>query len=177
MATAINFNGESPQWATLRSTHFAQPRAGFSPASQVSLQLRAAIEGTGSYLPERVLDNAELEKMVDTNNQWIMERTGIRERRIAADHETTATMAVAAGKLACADAEIDPGELDLIILATITPDQFVPAASCFVQHALGAKLRCRVRSGGRVQRISVCFHRGHRHDRLGHVPARAGDRV
>ncbi|HEY1598078.1 MAG TPA: beta-ketoacyl-ACP synthase III [Pirellulales bacterium] len=139
MATAFNFNGESPKWATLHSPHFAQPRSGFSPDSLVSLQLRAAIEGTGSYLPERVLDNAELERMVDTSDQWIIERTGIRERRIAAEHETTATMAVAAGKIACADAEIDPAELDLIILATITPDQFVPAASCVVQQALGAK--------------------------------------
>ena len=105
----------------------------------MNLPLRASIIGTGSYLPLRVLDNFELERMVDTNNQWIMERTGIRERRIAAPDETTASMAVEASKLACANAHIDPAELDLIILATVTPDQILPAASCMVQHALGAK--------------------------------------
>ncbi len=105
----------------------------------LNLLLHAGIAGTGSYLPRRVLDNVELEGLVETNNQWIMERTGICERRIAAADETTASMAVEAGKRACADARIDPAQLDLIILATVTPDQILPAASCMVQHALGAK--------------------------------------
>ncbi|MBI2824593.1 MAG: ketoacyl-ACP synthase III [Planctomycetia bacterium] len=139
MATAFDRSGDSPTLAQLRAAHVARTRVELIRDYQVSLQLRASIEGTGSYLPERVLDNFELERMVDTNDQWIMERTGIRERRIAAAHETTSSMAVEAGKIACADAEIDPAELDLIILATITPDQLVPAAACLVQDALGAK--------------------------------------
>ena len=139
MATAFDRNGDAPSLARLHSAHLAQSRAGLTPASQVTLQLRAAIQGTGSYLPQGVLDNVDLEHIVDTNDQWIMERTGIRQRRIAAAHETTASMAVEAGKVACVDAGLDPGELDLIILATITPDQLVPAAACVVQNALGAK--------------------------------------
>ena len=107
--------------------------------TRLSLQLRAAINGTGSYLPERVLDNAELERMVETNHQWIMARTGIRERRIAAPHETTASMATEAARRACADAGVDPSELDLIIVATVTPDQVFPATSCLVQQNIGAK--------------------------------------
>lgn len=139
MATAFDRNRDYPTLALLRAEHLVRARAGLTPEHHVSLQLRAAIDGTGSYLPERVLSNADLEQMVSTSHQWIMERTGIRERRIAAPHETTASMAVEAGKLACADAEIDPAELDLIILATVTPDQVLPAAACIVQSALCAK--------------------------------------
>ena len=139
MATAFVRNGAFPKELTLPNAQVPQNRTGISPKSQLSLQHRAAIHGTGSYLPKRVLDNPELEQMVCTNNQWIVERTGIRERRIAAEDETTASMAVLAGTMACADAGIDPADLDLIILATITPDQPVPATACHVQHALKAK--------------------------------------
>jgi 3-oxoacyl-[acyl-carrier-protein] synthase-3 len=102
-------------------------------------KLRAAIKGTGACLPEKVLTNAELERLVDTSHEWIMERTGIRERRIAAPHETTASLAITAGRRACDDAGLDPAELDLIIVATVTPDYPFPATACLVQHALGAK--------------------------------------
>lgn len=140
MATAFNRNSESNlSFVRPRLSEGPMTRAGMPREPHLSLQLRAAIYGTGSYLPERVLDNAELERMVDTNDQWIIERTGIQQRRIAAPDETTASMAVTAGRLACADAGIEPGELDLIILATITADQPCPAAACLVQHALGAR--------------------------------------
>ncbi|MBL9122654.1 MAG: ketoacyl-ACP synthase III [Planctomycetaceae bacterium] len=116
-----------------------KPRSNLTRETQLSLQLRSAIYGTGCYVPERVLDNAELERMVETDDQWIVERTGISERRIAAPDETTSTMAITAGRQACADAGLDPAELDLIIVATITPDHLTPASSCLVQQALGAK--------------------------------------
>lgn len=99
---------------------------------------RAAIVGTGSYVPERILSNADLERLVDTSNQWIIERTGISERRIAAKDEATSDMAAAAATRACADANIDPSELDMIIVCTVTPDQIVPSTASLVQARIGA---------------------------------------
>jgi 3-oxoacyl-[acyl-carrier-protein] synthase-3 len=101
--------------------------------------VRAAIAGTGSYLPARVLSNADLEKLVDTSNEWIVERTGILERRVAAENESTSTMAIEAGRRACQNANFDPADLDLIIVASATPDYLLPASACLVQDALGAK--------------------------------------
>ncbi len=97
------------------------------------------IAGTGSYVPERVLTNADLEKMVETTDEWILTRTGIRERRIAADNQATSDLAVEAARKAMADAEVDPGEIDLIIVATVTPDMAFPATACYVQHKIGAR--------------------------------------
>ncbi|GCB02099.1 3-oxoacyl-[acyl-carrier-protein] synthase [Sulfuriferula multivorans] len=95
------------------------------------------ISGTGSYLPERILTNADLEKMVDTSDQWIVERTGIRERHLAAEHETTSDLAVAAARQAIMAAEIDVAEIDLVIVATTTPDLVFPSTACLVQNKLG----------------------------------------
>jgi 3-oxoacyl-[acyl-carrier-protein] synthase-3 len=111
---------------------------GFREESRATAKLRAAIAGTGAYLPERRLTNADLEKLVDTSDQWIVERTGIRERRIAAPHETTSSMAIEAARRACDAASFDPRDLDLIMVATATPDYAFPATACLVQHALGA---------------------------------------
>jgi len=97
----------------------------------------AAITGWGHYLPERVLTNADLEQMVQTNNEWIMSRTGIRERRIAAPDETTATIGAQAGRKALAVANLAPTDLDLIIVATATPDYYFPSTACVVQKLLG----------------------------------------
>jgi 3-oxoacyl-[acyl-carrier-protein] synthase-3 len=97
----------------------------------------ANIAGTGSYLPEKRLTNDELSKMVDTNDQWIVQRTGIRERRIAADDESTATLATAAARKAIEAAGIEAKDLDLIICATITPEMVFPSTACFVAAALG----------------------------------------
>ena len=97
----------------------------------------AIITGTGSYLPEHRLTNEDLGKMVDTNDEWITQRTGIKERRIAAKDETTASLATAAARKAIESAGIKASEIDLIICATITPEMQFPATACFVAHGLG----------------------------------------
>ena len=97
-----------------------------------------AITGIGSYVPERVLTNADLEKIVDTTDDWITSRTGIRERRMAAEDEYTSTMGIAAARIALERADVDTVDLDLIIVATITPDMPFPATACIVQQELGA---------------------------------------
>ncbi len=98
-----------------------------------------SIIGTGSYVPERILTNADLEKMVDTSDEWIRSRTGIRERRIAAPDEATSDMAVKASRAAIEQAGIKVTEIDLIIVATVTPDMFFPSTACFVQKQLRAR--------------------------------------
>ncbi len=97
----------------------------------------ARVIGTGGYLPEKVLTSAELEKMVDTTEQWIISRTGVRERRIAADHERTSDLAERASRAALDEAGISPQELDLIIVATTTPDHVFPSVACLLQDRLG----------------------------------------
>lgn len=94
------------------------------------------IAGTGGYLPARVLSNADLERMVDTSDQWIVERTGIRERHIAADDETTCDLAEHAARRAMDAAGIAPGDIDLIVLATTTPDMVFPSTACLLQQRL-----------------------------------------
>jgi 3-oxoacyl-[acyl-carrier-protein] synthase III len=100
---------------------------------------RSRISGTGRSLPEHVLTNFDLEKMVDTTDEWIVTRTGIRERRIAREDEYLSQFASEAARQALAMAGVDPGEVDLIIVATVTPDQPIPSTACYVQHAIGAK--------------------------------------
>ena len=95
------------------------------------------ILGTGAYAPERVLTNDDLSKMVDTSDEWIRTRTGIRERRIAAADEAPSDMAVQAARRALDDAKLSPADIDLLIVATVTPDMPMPATACFVQHKLG----------------------------------------
>ena len=99
---------------------------------------KAGIIGTGSYVPEKVLTNFDLEKIVDTSDEWIRTRTGIVERRIAADNETTSCLGYNAGKAALKDAGMSPKDLDLIIVATITPDMLTPSTSCLIQNKLAA---------------------------------------
>jgi 3-oxoacyl-[acyl-carrier-protein] synthase III len=96
------------------------------------------IIGWGAYVPDKVVTNFDLEKMLDTTDEWIVQRSGIRERRIAGDHETTATMCINAGRVALGRAGLDAAELDLIIVATSSPDYYTPPVSSQVQHALGA---------------------------------------
>lgn len=100
---------------------------------------KVGIVGVGKYLPTKVLSNADLEKMVDTSDDWIITRTGIKERRLVSKHEAASDLAACAGQKALKDAGIKPESLDLIILATITPDMQFPATGCFVQAKLGAK--------------------------------------
>lgn len=100
---------------------------------------RARVIGTGSYLPEKVLTNFDLEKMVDTNNEWIVARTGIEQRRIAADNEYTSDLATKAAERALEMAGVSAEEIDLIVMGTITGDYPWPATACVVQNNLGAK--------------------------------------
>jgi 3-oxoacyl-[acyl-carrier-protein] synthase III len=102
------------------------------------IKIRAEIAGTGMFLPRKVLTNADLEKTLDTSDEWIRTRTGICERRIAADDESSSTLAIQAGKMALESAGILPNDLDLIIVCTSTPDILFPATACFVQNGLGA---------------------------------------
>src|SRR5580704_15576776 len=99
----------------------------------------AIIAGTGSYLPEKRLTNDELSKMVDTNDEWIVQRTGIRERRIAGTGESTATLATAAARKALDAAGIEAKDLDLIVCGTVSPEMVFPSTACFVAAALGLK--------------------------------------
>lgn len=99
---------------------------------------QVCIAGTGSYLPEKILTNADLAKIVETSDEWIVERTGIRERRIAGEHEYTSHMAAKAAERALEQAGIAAADVELIIVATITPDTLTPATACYVQQQLGA---------------------------------------
>ena len=96
------------------------------------------ISGTGSYLPDKILTNEDLEKFVDTSDEWITTRTGIKERRIASDTQSTSDLASAAAIDAMADAGIRSEDVDLIIVATISPDAFFPSTACYVQKNIGA---------------------------------------
>lgn len=106
--------------------------------SQNASEIPVTIAGTGSYVPERVLTNADLEKLVETTDEWITSRTGIKERRIAAEGEFTSHLATKAAQRALEQAGMDAADIELIIVATISPDTITPATACYVQHNLGA---------------------------------------
>jgi 3-oxoacyl-[acyl-carrier-protein] synthase III len=99
----------------------------------------ARIVGTGSYLPEKVVTNDDLAKMVETNDEWIVSRTGIRERHYAAPHESASDLAFIASQHAMLAAQVTASEIDLIIVATSTPDMVFPATACILQDKLGVK--------------------------------------
>lgn len=99
---------------------------------------KGGIIGTGSYVPDNIVTNKDLERIVDTTDEWIVTRTGIRERRIADENTATSDMASIAAKRAIERAGISPEDIDLIILATVTPDSNVPSTACLVQHRIGA---------------------------------------
>ncbi len=105
----------------------------------MSNPVRAKISALGTYAPPRLLTNADLEKMVETSDEWIMERTGIRERHIVDKGVATSDLAVEAAKQALAERGISANDIEAIIVATVTPDMFFPATACLVQHKLGAK--------------------------------------
>lgn len=106
--------------------------------SQPEGRIHSRIAGTGSYLPEKVLTNADLAKFVDTSDEWIVARTGIRERHVAAEGETTSDLAYHAAMRAMEAAGVGSADLDLIVLGTTTPDLIFPSSACLLQHKLGA---------------------------------------
>lgn len=99
----------------------------------------AGILGTGFYVPEKIMTNVDLEKIVETSDEWIVERTGIKERRIAEDNQPMSDLALRAAKDALADAGVAAEDLDLIIVATLTSDRIIPSTACMIQNLLGAK--------------------------------------
>jgi len=103
----------------------------------VTMPRSVRVTGWGAHAPETVLTNADLERIVETSDEWIASRTGIRERRIAGRDETTATLAATAGLRAIATAGLDPDEIDLIIVATLTPDYPMPATAILVKELIG----------------------------------------
>src|SRR5262245_42887670 len=105
----------------------------------MSTRVRVGIAGTGSYLPARVVPNAFFESIVDTSDEWIVQRTGIRERRFVAPEEATSDLSLAAARGALESSGVDPKDLDLVIVGTISPDHLLPACSLLVQERLGAK--------------------------------------
>lgn len=107
--------------------------------NRVSQLKRAKISALGTFVPPRLLTNEDLEKMVDTNHQWIMDRTGIRERHIVDKGVATSDLAVEAAKKALAERGLLPADVEVIIVATVTPDMFFPSTACLVQHKLGVK--------------------------------------
>ena len=113
---------------------FKNPRARFNFQGRT-----CSITGVGSYVPAKILTNADLEKMVDTTDEWITTRTGIQERRQAAKNEFTSDMAVKAAQRAMKMAGVTAEQIDLIIVATITPDMPFPATACLVQQKIGAR--------------------------------------
>jgi len=116
----------------------------------VALQYRARILGTGRFVPERVLTNHDLEKMVDTSDEWITVRTGIKERRIAGPGVPTSDLAVKAGQAALQSAGLEPEDIALLLVATISPDTTLPSTACWVQHKLGAV------SAGAIDIVAAC---------------------
>lgn len=106
------------------------------------MTLRSVVRGVGSYLPARVMTNAELSTLVDTSDEWIVQRSGIRERHIAAEGETTSDLGLNAARAALASAGVDAQDIDLIILATSTPDRTFPASATAIQDRLGIRHGC-----------------------------------
>ncbi len=106
---------------------------------RVSEPVRVKISALGTYVPPRILSNADLEKMVETSNDWILERTGIRERHLVDKGVATSDLATEAGRRALAQRGIAASDLEAILVATVTPDMFFPSTACLVQHKLGAK--------------------------------------
>lgn len=100
--------------------------------------VKARIVGTGSYLPEKVLTNQDLERLVETSDEWIVSRTGMKERRLAGENEFTSDMGLAAAKAALADGGVEAADLDLVLCATLTPDYMFPSTACLIQTQLGA---------------------------------------
>ncbi len=137
---------------------------------------KAKITALGCYVPPRVLTNHDLEKMVETNDQWIVERTGIRERHIADENVATSDMAIAAARCALAQRGIEASELDAIIVCTVTPDMLFPSTACLVQNAPRRARRLGIRSHRGLLRFRLRNHHGRSLGGRRHASEGAGDR-
>ncbi|MBP9050580.1 MAG: ketoacyl-ACP synthase III, partial [Alphaproteobacteria bacterium] len=104
------------------------------------MMIRSVLRATGSYLPDRIITNAEMERLVDTSDEWIVQRTGIRERHVAAENQSTSDLAIQAAKRALESSGLSPEDLDGVIVATTTPDRTFPAVAVMVQAALGMRV-------------------------------------
>ncbi len=124
-----------PAETASKSSQDFRPR----PSRPIDTGIRTKIAGTGSYLPEKLLTNADLEKLVETNDQWIRERTGIEQRHLAADHQVTSDLALIASQRALEMAGLTAQDLDAILFCTVSGDQTMPASACVLQTKLGAK--------------------------------------
>ena len=138
--------------------------------------IRSVVRGIGSYLPAKVLTNADLAAMVDTSDEWIVQRTGIRERHIAAEGELTSDLATAAAREALENAGLRAADIDLIVLATSTPDNTFPASAVTVQNNLGIHSRRGLRPAGGLHRLRLCARDRRRAAEGRAGQARAGDR-
>ena len=138
--------------------------------------IKAEITAVGCYVPPGVLTNADLEKMVQTNDEWIIDRTGISERHIAAPDVATSDLATCAARAALAQRGIDASELDAILVCTVTPDMLFPSTACLVQHNLGAKKGLGLRSGRGLQRIRLRTRDRRQFHRRRHAPEGSRDR-
>ena len=136
----------------------------------------AGVLGTGSALPEKVITNADLEKLVETSDQWITDRTGIRERRQAAPHETTSTLSVQASRHALEKAGIKATDLDLIICSTISPDMPLPSTASLIQRELGAHGCCAFDLAAACSGFLFGMTVAEQFIRTGACQVRAGDR-
>ena len=99
----------------------------------------AAFRSIGAYIPPKIMTNADFEKLIDTTDEWIQDRTGIKQRHIAADDETTSSIGVMAAKRAMEAAGVGPEDIDLLIVGTATPDKIFPSTACIIQRKLGIK--------------------------------------
>ena len=118
------------------------------------------IVGTGRYLPERIMTNFDMEKIVDTTDEWIRTRTGVERRHVVAEGQTTSDMCVEAAKIAIEDAGVNVAEIDLVITGTTSPDLVFPNVSTLVQHRLGNTRVSGVQPGSGVHGIYLCFDDG-----------------
>ena len=140
------------------------------------MPIRSILAGVGGYLPERIVSNDELARTVETSDEWIRERTGIRQRHIAAPHETAAFMGTAAARAALRHAGAEPADVDAIILATSTPDQAFPGHGAARAGGAGRDAWVRLRPRRGLRRLHLCAVGGRRHDPHRPGARRAGDR-
>ena len=138
--------------------------------------IHSRIAGTGRYLPERILTNADLEKMVDTNDEWIRSRTGVERRHIAEEHQTTSELSVSAARRAMEDAGVTKDDIDLIVIGTTSPDLVFPNVATLVQEKLGHPRLSGIQHRSGMHGVHLCPVDGRQIRPAGRCKMRAGHR-